>query len=249
MLTGLFSTTNALQSFQLALDTSANNLANIRTNAFKGSRTLFQDLAYIGSTYGQIGTGDRVGAFDRDFAQGEITVTGNDWDLAIQGEGFFAVQMPSGTTQYTRNGEFSVNASHQLVNVDGLPVQPPITVPADTTSVEVDSDGTVSVLTDSSPTTPIVLGQLRLTKFPNPKGLHAVGGNRFVQTDSSGLPITNLPGTAGLGAIRQRAIEQSNVETSTELVRLSQTSRDYVANTRAVRIEDQLVQSALNMIG
>ena len=245
----MFSSSNALQAFQSSLDTSANNLANVTTNAFKSRRTLFQDSLYSGPDNGQIGHGVQVASTDRDFAQGAPTVTGDELDLSIQGQGFFGLAMPNGTTQYTRDGAFHLDATRRLVNGDGLLVQPPITFPANVTATTISSDGTVSVLTASSPITPIVLGQLQLTKFVNPQGLQTAEGNRFMETGNSGAPLTNIPGTNSLGIISQGHLEQSNVDATTEMVRLVATSRDYTVNSRALKVEDQLVEGALSLIG
>ncbi len=249
VLTGIFSSTNALQAFQSSLDTTAGNLANIATNAFKGRRTLFQDVFYSDSQNGQVGQGSQVGTTDRNFSQGKALITGNDLDVAIQGQGFLAVTASNGTTQYTRDGALQLDATGMLVTIDGLVVQPPITFPADVTSTRISANGTISVLTGSSPETPIVLGQLRLTNFANLQGLQAIGGNRFVETNSSGVPLTNIPGTSGLGILTQGSLEQSNVDTSTELVRLVTTSKNYVANSRALKVEDRIVEGALDLVG
>lgn len=249
VLTGIFSSSNALQAFQTSLDTTANNLANSATNAFKGRRVLFHDLGYTDPLKGQIGLGSGIASIDRNFAQGKTSETGRELDVMIQGDGFFAVTTASGSTQYTRDGSFHLNALGQLVNASELPLQPPMTFPADVISTQIDSDGTVSVLTGDSPDVPIVVGQLRLTNFINPQGLRAVGGNRFAETDSSGVPLTNVPGTSGLGTLVQDHLESSNVETSTEMVALVNTSRDYVANSRALKVEDQILQGALDLVG
>lgn len=249
VLTGIFSSTNALQAFQSSLDTTAGNLANIATNAFKGRRTLFQDVFYSDPQNGQVGQGVQVGTTDRDFSQGKATITGNDLDIAIQGQGFLAVTASNGITQYSRDGSLQVDATGLLVNGAGQVVQPPITFPADVTSTEISANGTVSVLTGSSPDTPIVLGQLRLTNFANLQGLQAIGGNRFVETQASGVPLTNIPGTNGLGVLVQGSLEQSNVDTTTEMVRLTETSRNYVANSRALKVEDRVIEGALNLVG
>jgi flagellar basal-body rod protein FlgG len=248
VLTGTFSSTNALRAFQSSLDTTANNLANITTTAFKSRRTLFQDIASIGAPSRQIGLGAQVGSMDRDFTQGPTTTTGGELDLAIQGQGFFSLLAPDGTIQYTRDGSFRVDSSGRLVSGDGLLVQPPITIPANVISTTIAADGKVSVLTANSPDTPIVIGQLRLTNFINPQGLVAIGKNRFLATDSSGLPLTNVPGTNGLGTLQQGRLEQSNVDTTTEIVRLVNTSRNFVANSRALKTEDKVVEGALDLV-
>lgn len=248
VLTGIFSSSNALQGFQSSLDTTANNLANVATTAYKSRRTLFQDLFYGGPLNGQVGVGSKVGTVDRDFQEGTISVTGNELDLAVQGQGFFSLLSPNGTIQYTRDGSFRADANGKLISQDGLLVQPPITFPPDVTSITISSNGTVSVMTSSSPDTPIVVGQLRLTNFINPQGLSAIGGNRFLETDSSGVPLTNLPGTSGLGTLQQGSLEQSNVNTTTEMVRLVNTTRNYVANSRALRVEDEVIEGALDLV-
>lgn len=248
VLTGIFSSSNALQAFQTSLDTTANNLANVATNAFKSRRTLFQDVFYAGPLSDQIGVGSQVASIDRAFQQGKTTITGNEFDVAIQGQGFFALLSPNGTIQYTRDGSFRVDAAGRLMSSDGLLVQPPITLPANVISSTIAADGTVTVLTASSPNTPVVVGQLRLTNFINLQGLAAVGGNRFVETEASGLPLTNIPGTNGLGVLQQGSLEQSNVDTTTEMVKLVNTSRDYVANSRALKVEDQVVEGALDLV-
>lgn len=248
VLTGIFSSSNALQGFQSSLDTTANNLANVATTAFKSRRTLFQDIFTAGPPNNQIGFGSEVATVDRNFQPGPTTITGNDFDLAIQGQGFFALLSQNGTIQYTRDGSFRIDGTGRLISQDGLLVQPPITLPADVLSTTISADGTVSVLTSSSPTTSTVVGRLRLTNFQNPQGLVAVGANRFLETSSSGVPLTNFPGTNGLGSLQQGSLEQSNVDTTTEIVRLVNTTRNYVANSRALRIEDQLLEGALDLV-
>lgn len=248
VLTGISSSTGALQAFQSSLDMTAGNLANVDTTGFKSRRTLFQDLSYFGQLGDQLGQGVRVGTIDRNFLQGKTPPTGNDLDLSVQGNGYFALLSSSGTLQYTRDGAFHLDATRQLVSADGLAVQPPITFPPEVLETKIAADGTVSVLTASSPDTPIVLGQLRLTNFVNPQGLNPIGDNRFLATDSSGLPLTNLPGTRGLGLISQGSLEQSNVDSTTEMVRLVTTSRDYTANARALKVEDEILKSGLDLV-
>ena len=249
MIQGLFTSANALLAFQSALDTSANNLANVNTTAFKESRVEFEDLIYSGPNNQQVGHGVQVAAIDRNFSQGATIATGNELDLAIDGQGFLAVKLPNGQVQYTRDGALHKDANRRLVTDEGFLIQPPITLPTDTTATFVNTNGTVSVLTASSPNIPLVVGQLKLTRFINPQGLHAEGGNRFSETSASGLPLTGTPGTNALGVVRQRNLEQSNVDVAGELIRLSNTSRSFQVNSRAVKAEDQLLQSSLNLIG
>jgi flagellar basal-body rod protein FlgG len=248
VLTALGSSTSALQALQRSLDTSAANLANVDTNAFKGRSASFQDLPYFGPVGNQIGEGVRVGAITSNLAQGKTPDTGKELDISVQGQGYFSLLSANGTTQYTRDGSFHLNATGQLVSSDGLIVQPPITFPANVLSTKIAVDGTVSVLTAASPNTPVVLGQLHLTTFENQQGLNAIGTNRYLASDSSGLPLTNLPGTNGLGFISQGTLEQSNVDATTEMVRLVNTSRDYTVNSRALKVEDEIVKGGLSLV-
>lgn len=249
MLTGLFSTSNALHSFQTALDVTANNIANVSTTAFKASRVLFQDVAYDGPDSQQVGRGVQIGATDRDFDQGLLAPSADDLHLGIDGQGFLQVQLPGGRIQYTRDGALHSDASGRLVTDEGLLLQPPITLPSDTISTEIASNGTVSVITQSSPDVPVVLGQIQLARFVNPKGLLAVGDNLFSESPESGSPLVGIPGSDAMGFVRQRMLEEPNIDITTELVRLSNTSRSFSVNSRAINSEDQLLQSALSIIG
>lgn len=248
MLRGLFSAANALQAFQTALDTSSNNLANVNTTAFKRSTVSFQDLIYFGPTNRQVGNGVRVAATTRDFTEGPAVSTGNELDLLIDGNGFFAVQISNGQLQYTRDGALHIDGLGRLVTDEGFFIQPPITLPADTISINVATDGVVSVLTGSSPSIPIVVGQLQLGRFINPQGLRSEMGNRFSETSDSGPPITGIPGTNALGSIQQKILEHSNVDVASELIQLTTATRAYEVNARVLRTTNQLLQSSLDLV-
>lgn len=249
MLPGLYSAATALDAFQLKLDAAANNLANINTNSFKRSTVEFQDLLYAGPTNQQVGRGVRVSDVSlRDFRDGPAVQTGKDLDLLIEGKGFFAVKESDGRTAYTRDGAFHRDATGRMVTDNGAILQPPITFPIDTLTTTIDSDGTVSVLTGSSPSTQRVIGQITVARFTNPEGLRAELGNRYSETSASGLPITAVPGTNAAGALRQRTLEQSNVDTTSELTSLISAQRAYGVNSRVVRAADQLISSALDTI-
>ncbi|MBI5760059.1 MAG: flagellar hook-basal body complex protein [Planctomycetales bacterium] len=248
MLSGLYSTANSLLAFQTSLDTSSNNLANVNTTAFKRSTVSFQDLMYAGPTSQQVGNGVQVAATSRDFKEGPAVNTGNQLDLLIDGNGFFAIQMPNGQLQYTRDGALHSDGFGRLVTDEGFRVQPPITFPSDTLSIDVTTDGVVSALTASSPVVPIVVGQLQLSRFINPPGLRSETGNRFSETSESGPPNTGFPGANALGMIQQNYLEQSNVDVASEMIQLTSTTRSYQVNARALQTENRLLQSALDLI-
>jgi flagellar basal-body rod protein FlgG len=247
MLSGLYTATSALNSFQTSVEATANNLANANTTAFKRSIVDFQDLIYTGPTNMQVGHGVRVSDIStRDFKQGGEESTGMDLDLFISGNGFFAVQQADGTMKYTRDGNFQRDAMGHLVTATGNLVQPPITFPPDTVSTSISSDGIVSVVTGSGQVK--TLGQIQLTSFPNPAGLSQEGGNLFIETPASGTPTVAVPGTNGVGAIKQRSLEGSNVDLTSEMTSLVMAQRGYDANSRVVKTADQVISSALDIV-
>jgi len=243
-----------LEAQQTQLDAITHNLANTATNGYKRSRAVFEDLLYqnIRQAGGpttqettlptglQLGTGTRAVATSRDFSQGSLSQTGNPLDLAINGQGFFQVQMADGTTAYTRDGAFQVDANGQLVTASGYPVNPAITIPANAQTITIGKDGTVSATVPGS-TAPQALGQLQLANFMNPAGLDPRGGNLFAETAASGTPQTGNPATNGLGAINQGAVEGSNVNVVEELVAMIQAQRAYEINSKAIQTSDQML--------
>ena len=248
---------------QLVLDNIANNLANLNTTAFKASQVNFQDLIYANlrqpgsqSSQGiqvptglQIGNGVRIAGNTKMFTPGALTSTGNQLNVAIEGDGFFQIQSPSGGTPvYTRDGSFSLNSQHQLVTVDGNFVLPQITIPQDALSVTVGTDGTVSVVTASSPNTTTVAGQLQIARFPNAAGLTSDGQNLYTQTPASGVATLQTPGTNGTGQLRGGYLEQSNVNVVGELVNMIQAQRAYEFNTKAVTVADEMLSSTNDLV-
>jgi flagellar basal-body rod protein FlgG len=243
-----------LEAQQTQLDAITHNLANVGTNGYKRSRAVFEDLMYqnIRQAGGpttqetqlptglQLGSGVRPVATSRNFTQGSLTQTGNQLDLAINGQGFFQVQMPDGGTAYTRDGSFQVNAQGQLVTNAGYAVNPGITVPADAQTVTIGRDGTVSATLPNN-ATPQQIGQLQLANFMNPAGLDPRGGNLFMETAASGTAQTGAPDTNGLGAINQGMVEGSNVNVVEELVAMIQTQRAYEINSKAIQTSDQML--------
>ena len=241
---------------QRSVDNIANNLANVGTTGFKRSTIAFQDLFYeniASSKQGssssrsssdgpmlQIGHGSRAVATIRNFMQGSVAETGNALDLAISGDGFFQVEMPDGSTAYTRDGNFSRDSSGLLVNNSGLPLAGQLEVPTDALAVEIDQDGTVTaLLSDNSQ---VDLGQIELAKFANSGGLEAIGDNLFVETESSGLAFFGTPGEEGFGVVRQGYLEQSNVDIVTEMVRLIEAQRAYETNSKMVQAAEDMMQ-------
>jgi flagellar basal-body rod protein FlgG len=243
-----------LEAQQTQLDAITHNLANTATNGYKRSRVVFEDLLYQNlrqagapssaqtelPTGLQLGTGVRSVATARNFSQGGLTQTGNNLDLAVNGQGFFQVQMPDGTTAYTRDGAFQVDAQGQLVNSSGYLINPGITMPANTQSVTIARDGIVSV-TVAGTTAPQQIGQIQLANFMNPAGLDPRGGNLFAETSASGSPQTGNPGANGLGVINQGVVESSNVNVVEELVAMIQTQRAYEINSKAIQTSDQML--------
>jgi len=224
MIRSLWISRTGMEAQQTQLDVIANNLANVSTNGYKRSHAVFEDLMYqnlrqVGAnadeqatmpTGLQVGLGVRPVATTRNFAQGNLQQTTNPLDIAIQGQGFFQIQMPDGTTGYTRDGAFQVDPNGQLVTNNGAAVLPGITIPANAKSVTVGDDGTVSVATEGNPQ-PLILGQLQLASFINPAGLEPLGQNLYAETAASGAPGEGTPNQNGLGSLRQGFVETSNV--------------------------------------
>ena len=243
-----------LDAQQMQLDVVSNNLANVRTTAFKRSRAVFEDLMYQnlrqsgGQTSDQtrlpsglhVGTGVRVVASERIHTQGNLTKTDNPKDVAINGDGFFQVLMPDGSTAYTRDGSFQSDANGQLVTASGYPIQPGITLPQNVTSLTIARDGVVSVTQAGSSAT-VQVGQLQLATFVNPAGLESRGENLYVQTDASGEANQTAPGMNGGGLLSQGYVESSNVNVVEELVNMIQTQRAYEINSKAVQTSDQML--------
>jgi flagellar basal-body rod protein FlgG len=255
MIRSLWISKTGLEAQQVRLDVIANNLANVATHGFKRSQAVFEDLLYQTlrapgaqssqatqlPTGLQIGTGVRPVATVRIFTQGNLQQTGNALDVAINGQGFFQVQLPDGTTAYTRDGSFQLDAQGQIVTVNGFPLSPAITIPAATLQITIGQDGVVSALVQGNPT-PVQVGQIQLATFVNPAGLQPLGQNLFVETAASGTPTVNTPGSGGAGLLNQGYVETSNVNVVEELVNMIQAQRAYEINSRAIQVSDQMLQ-------
>jgi flagellar basal-body rod protein FlgG len=248
-----------LEAQQTRMSTISNNLANASTTGFKRDRAVFADLIYqnvvqVGAQSSQdtlnpsgvnLGTGVRTVATEKLFTQGNIVQTGNNLDIAIQGRGFLQILLPDGGTAYTRDGTLQRDATGQLVNSSGYAFQPAITIPDNTQSVSIGSDGTVSVLLQGA-ASPSQVGSIQLADFINPTGLQAIGNNLFVESASSGSAQTGTPGLSGLGTLIQSSLEGSNVNTVEELVNMIETQRAYEMNSKAISTADQMLQYATN---
>lgn len=244
-----------MQAQQTQLDVISHNLANVSTSGFKRGTAIFEDLIYqnlrqVGAenaeqaqlpTGLQIGLGVRTVATARTYTQGSLQQTGNTLDVAINGDGFFQIEMPDGTTAYTRDGTFKLTAQGQLVTSSGYPVLGGVTVPADARSVTIGTDGVVSVVAGNNPQ-PQQAGVIELASFVNPAGLEPRGQNLFTQTPASGDPIVGQPGAEGLGPVLQGYLESSNVNVVQELVTMIQTQRAYELNSKAIQTSDQMLQ-------
>lgn len=254
MIRSLWIAKTGLDAQQTNMDVIANNLANVSTNGFKRSRAVFEDLMYQtvrqpGTQSSeqttlpsgmQIGTGVRPVTTERLHTQGNLSQTSNSKDLAINGQGYFEVQMPDGTSAYTRDGSFQVDQNGQLVTNAGYPVQPGITIPANATAITVSRDGVVDV-TVQGQTNPTQVGQLTLSTFMNDAGLDSLGENLYQETQASGAPTQSTPGQNGAGLLYQGYVETSNVNVAEELVSMIQTQRAYEINSKAVSTSDQML--------
>jgi flagellar basal-body rod protein FlgG len=256
MIRALFSAASGMSAQQMNVDVIANNIANVNTSGFKRSRPDFQDLMYqtltapgtASSSSTQVPTGLQVGlgvkpvAVQKLFTQGDFQSTGNSLDLVIEGDGFFQITKPDGTINYTRSGAFKLDKNGAVVNSDGYALEPSITIPANTTSIKVGNDGTVSVL-QAGNSAPVQVGNIQIANFINPGGLQALGKNLFVNTDSSGDATTGAPGLEGRGTINQGFLEMSNVNVVEELANLIIAQRAFEMNSKAVQTADQMLQN------
>jgi len=251
----LYVSKTGLSAQDTALTTTSNNLANVNTTGFKRERAVFQDLLYqIKRQPGgltsqdselpsglQVGTGVRVVGTAKEFTQGSLQVTEQPLDMAVNGRGFLQVLLPDGTISYTRDGQFQLNSNGDIVTANGHPLEPAITVPDNTSSITIGTDGTVSSLVTGD-TAPTVIGNITTVDFINPQGLEAIGNNLFRETGASGDPQEGTPGLDGLGTLEQGMVESSNVEVVEELVNMITTQRAYEMNSKVVSTADQMLQ-------
>ena len=256
MLRSLFTAATGMIAQQTQVDVTSHNIANVNTMGYKKNRAEFADLMYQVMSYAgtptstttthptgiEVGRGVRPQAITKIHSQGYFKETGNNLDMVIAGNGFFQVQMPDGTTAYTRNGAWKLDSDGNIVNDDGLQLVPNITIPADATQIAIGIDGTVSVLQPGAQEMQQV-GQIEIVNFINPAGLHSSGDNLFLETGASGAPIIGIAGQDGLGQIKQGFVEMSNVQLVEEMTELITGQRAYEANSKAITTSDAMLQT------
>jgi flagellar basal-body rod protein FlgG len=261
MIRALYTAASGMSAQQANLDTVANNLANSATAGFRERRLQFEDMIYQdmvvpGSAQTQqtlsaglqIGLGTKSAATEMIMTQGDFNQTGNTYDIAIQGAGFFQVTMPDGTIAYTRAGTFHLNSQGNMVTSDGNPLLPAITIPANATNITISQYGVVSA-TLPGQTVASQLGTIQLATFANPGGLNSVGSNLLTQTESSGNPITDLPGgTSGMGTLEQGYVENSNVDVVAEFVQMIMAQRAYESNSKVIHVADDMYSQINGLI-
>jgi flagellar basal-body rod protein FlgG len=256
----LYIASTGMMAQERNVEVISNNIANMRTTGFKRQRAEFQDMLYqeyrrAGSQTSdgtqvpvgvEVGSGVRTAATPRIMSQGNVVLSEKDLDVAVQGEGFFMVQLPDGRTAYTRDGSFERDSNGQLVNVNGFVVQPGITIPQDANSISISRDGTVEAFigTDSTSTQ---LGQIQLARFVNKEGLQSIGDNNFVETAASGTAQVGTADADGMGNLQQRYLEMANVNAVTEIADMIAAQRAYEMNARVISGADEMMQSTSQM--
>lgn len=260
MIRSLWTAASGMQAQTLNIDVISNNLANVNTSGFKRSRSDFQDLLYenmrapgVSSSSGttvptgiQLGHGTRPVATQKIFIQGDFQHTKNNMDMAIEGDGFFQVLQPNGETAYSRAGSFKMDSEGRIVTSDGFTMEPEITIPTDSISISIGTDGTVSVL-QAGQNASTEVGSIQLARFVNPAGLNSIGRNLYLPTSSSGDAATGTPGEDGLGTIAQGYLEMSNVSVVDEMVNMITAQRAYEINSKTIQASDDMLQTANNL--
>lgn len=260
MIRSLFIAATGMEAQKLNIDVIANNLSNANTVGYKRGKADFQELLYqdmksAGASSGegtkvpsgiQMGMGVKPVAVQKLFLQGDFVSTGNKYDLVIEGDGFFQILLPNGETGYTRSGAFKLDNEGRIVNSEGFPLEPSITIPSDTQSITVSADGKVSALQPGN-SEPTEVGQIELARFINPAGLKAVGKNLYRPTGSSGEAQTGSPGSESFGTIAQGFVEMSNVNVVDEMVNMIISQRAYEINSKAVQASDEILQLTNNL--
>ncbi len=261
MITALFSAATGMEAQETRVNVIANNLTNVNTTGFKRSRANFQDLMYqnaraVGSAAGddtevptgiQIGLGTRTASVDKIYTAGDMEKTGSDFDLAIEGDGFFQIELPSGETAYTRDGSFKKDSQGRLVTADGNPMEPQITIPENATKIAIGQNGTVTAYIDNE-AEGVEVGTIELARFGNPSGLQSMGGNLQRESASSGQPILGTPASDGFGGIAQGFLENSNVSIMQEMINLIAGQRAYEVNSKAIRAADEMLQQTNQLV-
>ncbi|CAM3572535.1 flagellar basal-body rod protein FlgG [Arcobacter aquimarinus] len=253
MIRGLYTAATGMNSMQHQIDVTSNNIANVNTTGFKQDRAEFQDLMYetLNYTAGRttqislnptgidVGLGVKISGIQKNFTEGDLKLTSNPYDLAIQGKGFFQITLPSGEIGYTRNGAFKLDSEGNIVNANGYLLEPAITIPEDAKDISIGKDGIVSVTNANGEI--ILEQQITIVDFINPPGLIPLGDSLFMQSDASGDPIEGNPNEDQFGSIQQGMIESSNVKLVNEMVDLITAQRAYEANSKAITTADSML--------
>jgi len=259
MMRSLWTAASGMMAQQLNIDTISNNLANVNTTAFKKSRAEFEDLMYQtlniagnrnqgggrAPTGIQVGMGVGPGSVHKFYEQGDFQNTGNPLDVAIQGDGFFQVEV-NGELHYTRAGNFKLNQDGQVVTSDGHPLQPPFNVPPETTSISISGDGHIAAMNDAGEE--LAGADIPVYVFANPAGLNSVGNNMVRQTEASGPAQQLVPGTESAGTLKQGFLEKSNVEIVEEMVDMIMAQRSFETNSKAIKTSDQMLRTANQLV-
>lgn len=258
----LYIASTGMMAQELNVEVISNNIANMRTTGFKRQRAEFQDLLYenlrrVGTATSdsgtlvpsgiQIGSGVKTAATPRVMNQGSVLPTEKELDIAIRGEGFLQILLPDGRTAYTRAGALERDANGSIVTVDGYQVEPGITIPEDALAVTINVQGTVQVTLNAN-AAPQQLGQIELARFVNKSGLESIGDNLFIETASSGAPVTGAPGNDGFGTILQGHIEQANVNAVSEISDLIAAQRAYEMNAKVISSANEMLSSTSQML-
>lgn len=259
MMRALWTAGSGMIAQQANIDVISNNLANVNTTGFKKSRTDFQDLMYqtirqAGASTGpdtqlptgiQMGHGVRQVATQKIYTQGSFQQTGNTYDVAIEGDGFFQVTMPDGTLAYTRDGAFKKDSQGRLVTSEGYPMEPQIQVPDNATDITISADGRVTATVPNQ--APVAVGDIQIVRFVNPAGLDNIGRNLLKETAASGTPVLSTPGQDGSGTLVQKYLEMSNVAVVEEMVNMIVAQRAYEINSKAITTADSMLEQAANL--
>jgi len=264
MIRALYTSATGMKAQEMMIDVTANNLANVNTTAFKRSMVNFADLIYTTQkpagtsiaqgvqtpTGVQVGTGVRPAGTTKLFLNGTVQQTGNALDVAIEGDGFFRVELPSGQFRYTRDGSFKTDSQGQLVTADGYRLAGGITVPPGVTNdmINIGTDGTITAVQGGNTNAPQQIGTMVVVKFPNPQGLSAEGSNLYAETAASGAEVQGTPGVDGMGTLRQHSLEGSNVEVVNELISIISAQRAYEINSRAIKAGDEMLSTTSEMV-
>ncbi len=260
MMRSLWTAASGMHTQSQNINVIANNLANVNTTGFKKSRPDFQDLMYqtvqnpgSPSTNAaqipagiQFGMGARLAAVSKQFTPGDFQNTGGALDVAIEGDGFFQIQLPDGNTAYSRSGAFKMDSNGRVVTPEGYPMLPEVVIPNNSTKITIGTDGTISAV-QAGQTAPSTVGNIQLANFTNPTGLSSMGRNLYLQTDASGNATTGTPGQDGLGTMAQGFLEMSNVNVAEEMVNMIIGQRAYEANSKAITTSDEMLQLANNL--